>query len=228
MTKRILSLLLLSFLLAEPVWAGLPLSLNFRGTTAFDTDGAGETAVPESSDAASGSPGPAYPIVISGINMGWVDNVNAYHFDRSTTPAAKFAGVACNNGTAKRSFKIQLPSGSYTIAFAGGSYTALGWNAWRVEFFDSDGTTSFFALTTQPNGAGNSFSDHNDSLKTDSTWSSASPRTVTISDLGGGSGFLFVTVGNGTQDFSGGISHLEIAAVSAGAETFGFQRRRAQ
>lgn len=221
--KRLLSLFLLSFLLAEPVWAGLPLSLNFRGTTVYVTDGAGETAVPAETDTTSGTNGPPYPTSISGINMGWVSTVGMNHYNSSTTPTDKsFSGFATNENNNQGVFRIDLPNGDYTIAFAGGDYAgSFTIGTMYVEFLDD--TANLFTLTTGTT-AGNEFVDHNNALKSATTWSNASPRTVTIT-----SGMLKIKVGNNSSVFTGIMTHLQIAAVAGGAaETFGFRYRRAQ
>lgn len=188
---------------------GLPLSLNFRGTTAYVTDAAGETAVPSQNDITSGTNGPPYPTTISGISMGWISTVGNNHYNASTTPTDKsFSGFCTNESNNQGVFQIDLPSGDYDISFAGGDYAGsflIG--TMYVEFLDN--TTSRFTLTTGTTAA-NEFVDHNNTLKSATTWSNASPRRITVS-----SGTLKIKVGNNSAVFTGIMSHLQITAVAA-------------
>ena len=181
---------------------GLPLSLNFRGTTLFVGDGAGETAIPTESES-TGTNGWAYPHTFSGLSMGWDPATGTAQFDRSNGTGAKFAGFASNNTGSANEFRVDLPEGSYKIAFAAGSYTALTWSAtWTITFHDGTNATPLFTLNSIPDSGGNSFTDHNDALKTDSTWSNASPRSVSITAANGAGGtqpYLRINIGDGTN-----------------------------
>lgn len=184
---------------------GLPLSLNFRGTTNFPgvSDAAGETVVP-SGEEASGTAGSQYDGVysVSGVPMGWISNIQTGHFDRSSVPPAKFAGFACATDASARTFRIDLPNGQYDLAFAGGSFTPLGWNPFNLVFQDGAGAT-LFTLTTTPPSGGDSFCDHTNTLRNSVGWSNANPVRITIT-----TGFLQITC---AANFGGALSHLEIS-----------------
>lgn len=183
----------------------IAVSYNFRGLTAYVSDGAGETCIHSGGEAGSGTAGDLYPFTAAGQSVGWVDNFGTGHFDRSNSVAAKFAGFACATTGVDNIFRIDLPNDTYDLAFAAGSETALGWNPFTITFKDGSSTT-LFTLSSTPTSGGDSFVDHNDVLQSAASWSNASPRRVTIA-----AGSLQITVG---ASFSGALSHLEITSVS--------------
>jgi hypothetical protein len=181
-----------------------PAKIDFRNTAAF---GGGNDAGETHCIAAGGGGMEAYATPLrDGFNMGFTTNAfSAGSRDRSTVPAAKFAGIAFNEAANQCTFKLELDAtGQHTIRAALGDYD----NAQTVvvQFLDD---TSVISTITSSTSAADRFLDATGVERTSANWDAnnvALTHTFTTN-------ILNVKIGNNAATATGFISYLEVSAV---------------
>lgn len=120
------------------------IGINFRGTSAYVTDGTGETYCLGYGD--------VYPVSRGGYTFGWETNdIYVDRRDRSTSTDRRLAGQnqKSNSGTEQATFRLDLPStGTYSVRLAMGDENfSQGYQ--YAELIDS---TTTFATIADTNG----------------------------------------------------------------------------
>lgn len=94
--------------------SGWEAAINFRQTSGYVTDGAGETYCLEE----------AYPVSRGGLTFGWSAASQSIARNRNSGVDRRLAGIMFANSGAIRTFQLDLPAtGSYDIYAAFGDYS---------------------------------------------------------------------------------------------------------
>lgn len=169
---------------------------NFRETSGYVTDAAGDTYV---------IPADTYPTTRNGVTFGWTVAATGQR-DRNSLLDPKVAGVAFGNGVG--TFRVDLPAaGTYSVRLAMGDQGSPQ-TASQIKVKDN-GTVLF---TIGPHDTVNDLYDANDVARVDAaTWVAANTaRSVTFATTS-----LFVTLEAATS--SSVIAHLFVSQTSAAA-----------
>ncbi len=167
-------------------------SFNFRSTSTFVTDGAGETYVL----------GDVYPTVRDGLTFGWASSLSK--IDRSTSVARLAGGNFIASGT--REFRVDLDfAGNYVIEAAFGDDGAQ-----HTDFDLIDNTTVFKSVTgTAGATAAKEYLDANGIIRTSRTdWVN---NNTSISRTFGSTIFKVKIIDDGSANAI--LSHLKITSV---------------
>jgi hypothetical protein len=139
--------------------------INFRATSGYVTDGAGETY----------DLGNAYPQTRGGVTFGWADDRSGSSRDRNSGNDRRLAGLVFANTTGTY-WRLDLPSaGTYDIYCACGDASATGSAEWLLQ----DTTTTFKTLT-DTSVAANSFVDATDVELTHANWPGSNAPTQRV------------------------------------------------
>ena len=129
--------------------------INFRSTSGYVTDGAGETY---------SIAGENYPVSRAGLTFGWV--FNATSVNRSTSVDVRLAGMQTNQANTSQYFILDLPAGTYNVRIAQGDMnTAFTGRGFDIK--DGAGNT---LLTHTADTAAGSFMDANGDVYTAANW----------------------------------------------------------
>lgn len=181
----------------------LPYKFNFRSTSTFVTDAAGETYCISGTNTASGN-SELYPVTRDGITFGW-DTGTATR-DLGTGAPIQMAGAMFNDVVLAATFQVDLPStGTYSIRVAAGYRSGSFANT--VKLYDN--ATLFATLTGTP-GA-DSYIDASNSIHTAANWAA---NNTAVSRTFASTTFK-VVVGDGVSNTTGFIAHLEIASAAS-------------
>ena len=174
--------------------------INFRATSGFVTDGAGDTY----------SLGEASPVVRGGFTFGFNSDITANTRDRASGGDPRLAGIAffANSGAAQ-TFTLNLPfgPGTYNIRLALGDA-----NAGQICYCEiKDGSTSLKTIGPTVTTAG-VFLDANGTLQT--AWP---VDNVAIQRTFAGSVMTLVLGGSAGGSAASAITHVSLEFVSGGA-----------
>lgn len=178
-------------------------SLNFRSTSTFVTEGAGETYAISAADIASGD-AEVYPKTRNSLTFGAVGAGVLETRNRNAGGDRRFAGMWFNSGIPKRDVRLNLPeAGIYTIRLACGDND----NGFTQRMEVLDNTTSLFTVTgTTTVGK---FLDTVGAAYTQAQWpGSNTAQTVTFATT-----TLLVRFGDGVSANTGFLAHLEVTGV---------------
>lgn len=188
----------------------LPYIFNFRSTSTYVTDSAGETYCISATNTAGGI-GEAYAVNLrDGISFGWEQN-SVETRDRNSGLDRRFAGTHFN-GANTNTFRVDLPAtGTYSIRIASGDPS----NAQATNKFEVlDDLTSKFSVT-QGTSAADRFIDATGAEYSSAAW----PGSNTAVQATFATTKFILKIGNNAAVTTGFIVHLEIAAVSAATPT---------
>jgi len=179
--------------LEAPVPA-LDVGINFRATSGYVTDGAGETYCLAAD---------TYPTTRSGVTFGW--STAAAAIDRNAGVDRRFAGIGYLSASADY-FQVDLPAtGDYDIYFAAGDYSSSNAAKWSLR----DNATSF-ASTTGFTSAADRFKDATDTEYSSAAWPGSNTKaTRTFASTT----FKAVTTSNDANV----LAHLRIVQLAAPA-----------
>jgi hypothetical protein len=185
----------------------LDIGLNFRQTSTYVTDGAGETYVLGTD---------AYPTTRGGVTFGWESGfTSANALNRNASVDRRLAGVHFESGTAIPQFRLDLPAaGQYQIYAAFGDYGPSTTNYSEFRFLDD--ATVLFSSTVQSMGGAQRWTDATDVKRTSaSDWSTNNAaRTETFAST-----ILRCRINYGGVDrtSSAVINHLRVIQLAAAA-----------
>lgn len=138
---------------SDPIYMGI----NFRATSGYVTDGAGETY----------SLGEAYPTTRGGYTFGWDVGITAMSRDRNAAVDRRLAGVI-SVAPNQRTFRLDLPStGTYQVCIGMGDYS---YSTSEYYFQLLDNTTAFATRDDATGLTANQFSDSNGNEYNAATW----------------------------------------------------------
>lgn len=124
------------------------IGINFRATSGYVTDGAGETYCTGFD---------TYPTTRGGWTFGW-ESSTANGLDRNAGGDARLAGI-CYVLSNAPTFRLDLPAtGSYNVRAALGDYASLQWAAWKFQ----DNSTVFATTTGYTAGGADHYKDPTD------------------------------------------------------------------
>jgi hypothetical protein len=176
---------------------------NFRATSGYVTDGAGQSPVL----------GEVYPNVYSnGLTAGFVAGVGGIVRDRDNAIDVRLAGIngQFNDGASQDTFRVTLPSsGNYTIALAIGD---MGSDENYQYVVVKDGSTTLFSVIAPLGTVTDDFIDATGTHYSAAAWpGSNTPVSVTMSGT-----TLNVVIGSpDAQANVSTIAHLSITSVGS-------------
>lgn len=174
------------------------IGINFRATSTFVTDGAGETY-----DLAA-----AYPVTRGSYTFGWVGGASAGPRDRNSSVDRRLAGV--QTWVDGRYWRIDLPAGTYDVYAAFGDYSFAQRVGWLLT--DGAGPTLATYSTGGTQISPQTWLDGSGTVRTLAQWpSNNAPVQVTLT----ADHFRLVcNIGGALQS---AIAHLRFASVSSGS-----------
>ena len=150
-------------------FAPFEIGLNFRGTSAYVTDGTNETYVLASD---------TYPTTRDGVTFGYTSGMPSGNGrNRTTGVDRRLAGMHFDGGTADAEFRLDLPAaGTYEIRMALGDAVTANTHGGNL----TDGVTTLISIPAGSNSP--TFTDATDVGHTAPNWpSNNNPASVVFS-----------------------------------------------
>lgn len=203
-TTRLFKRFLLLLLILPALCGWTEAGFNFRDTSGFVTDGAGETYVLGNPD--------AYPVTRGGFTFGWSTTVADMSRDRDNSVDRRLAGVnkATNDGT-QAVFQVDLSAtGTYVVCIAvGDAVFDSGYEYFKV----LDNSTVKFTVDDTDGLLAPNFDDANGTEWSASAWPASNTcQTITFASTT----FKLVIGSPGAQAGSTEIAHVRITASGGG------------
>lgn len=204
---RILATLLL-FFVASPSYAWTDAKLNFRSTSAYVTDGVGETEVISSPEASGGNM-EAYAVTRETLTFGWLTPASGGTRNRNSGVDARFAGLHFNENGNQETFELDgFTAGcTYDIHLAAGDQG----NATATVYFQLfDNATQFGSTINSSTSGADRFLDATGVERTSANWDA---NNVAVTRVFASTVFK-LKIGNNAATGTGIIAHIWAHQVS--------------
>lgn len=180
--------------------------INFRNTSGYVTDSAGETYCITDS----------YPTTRGGITFGWETSETGRGRDRNSGNDRRLAGINFwpnNNSPADNTFRVDLPApGTYPVRLAMGDAGSLQ----ELQYFQiKDGSTVLTTIDDTDGTSSNNFDDATGTMYSAANW--AASNTAYNAVMTGTA--LKILIGANKLTGSTTIAHLFVGDASGGGST---------
>lgn len=195
--------------------SGFPALFNFRSTTAYVTDGVGETPARAYNDVDHES-GDNYPVNRNGLSFGTLSPPISSTRDRSAAVDRRFAGMWFNEIVTTWTFRLDLKShgmwleaGNYLVRLANGEVNYA--RTTTVVCVDGVSNTTRFTSTGTTGGANQYLDATGVNRASPDAWVRDNvAQTVLVT---GATPYLLFKIGDSVSSTTGFLAHLEVMAV---------------